>query len=654
MICFSGYPARDLDAALGKEWLETNGIGGFASSTIVGLNTRRYHGLLTAATRPPLGRFVLLSKLEESVILDGSRTELASNEYAGAIHPNGYEYLEEFRLDPFPVFTFRVGGLAIEKRVFAVYGENTTVVQYQANQACEIEIRPLIAFRDYHSLTHRNDVLNAEVQISPGLVTVAPYRDLPTLNFAHDDATVEVTGTWYERFRYRVEQERGLDFEEDLFQPFAIRFDLSPGQTASIVVSTERRDGKDAEAMRMSEVKRRLDVKASVHSDDSFVQTLAMAADQFIVKRGDLQVVIAGYHWFSDWGRDAMIALPGLTLSTGRIATAKKILLAFAGTVSQGMLPNRWPDSGEAPEYNTVDATLWFFEAIGALVRQTRDYDFLRSNLIETLHDIVDWHVRGTRFGIRVQEKGLLHCGEAGSQLTWMDARVDGIPITPRVGMPVEIQALWYNALRTMQQFSSELGDGERVEQYDSMAGKAQASFNALFWNAARACLYDVVDGESRDESIRPNQILAVSLTHPLIEGERARQVVDCAERELLTPFGLRSLSPTDSRYVGRYEGGPNARDAAYHQGTVWSWLLGPFITAYLRAHDNSADAKQQARAWLSSVEGHLNDAGLGQISEIFDGDPPHHPRGCIAQAWSVGEVMRSMQNATVPQLSEA
>ncbi|MBV8897653.1 MAG: glycogen debranching enzyme family protein [Acidobacteriaceae bacterium] len=645
MIRFSGFPARDLDAALGKEWLETNGIGGFASSTIVGLNTRRYHGLLTAATRPPLGRVVLLSKLEETVIRNGARTELACNEYAGAIHPTGHEFLEEFRLDPFPVFAYRVGELAIEKRVFAVYGENTTVVQYHANLACGLELRPLIAFRDYHSLTHRNDALNGEVQISPGLLGVTPYRDLPALYFAHDAGKVDATGEWYYRFRYRVEQERGLDSEEDLFQPFLIRMELAAGQTASIVVSTEQRDAKQAETMRRTEVERRHGITSNVPGESEFVQTLALAADQFIVKRGDLQTVIAGYHWFSDWGRDTMIALPGLTLATGRVENAKKILLAFAGAVSEGMLPNRWPDAGEVPEYNTVDATLWFFEAIGARMRYTHDYEFLRANLMETLHSIIDWHVRGTRFGIRVQENGLLRCGEAGSQLTWMDAKLNGVPVTPRVGMPVEIQALWYNALRTMQEFSSELGEALRAEQYGAMAEKAQTTFHTLFWNAASACLYDVVDDDSRDDSIRPNQIFAISLTHPLVEGERARHVVDCVERELLTPFGLRTLSRRDSRYVGRYEGGPNLRDGAYHQGTVWSWLWGAFVAAYLRVHENDAVARQQVRSWLRNLEGHLNEAGLGQVSEIFDGDPPHHPRGCIAQAWSVGELMRICQD---------
>jgi predicted glycogen debranching enzyme len=347
-----------------------------------------------------------------------------------------------------------------------------------------------------------------------------------------------------------------------------------------------------------------------------------------------------------------MIALPGLTLATGGVETAKNILLVFAQSVSQGMLPNRWPDVGEVPEYNTADATLWFIEAVGALVRLTGDYNFLRSQLFDTLNSIMDCHVRGTRFGIRVHENGLLACGESGSQLTWMDAKVDGVAVTPRIGMPVEIQALWYNALRTMEHFSQQTGDFGKGENYGVMAIKAHEAFQSLFWNDKASCLYDVVDADSRDASIRPNQIFAISLTYPLITGERACQVVDRVQRDLLTPYGLRTLSPQDSRYTGRCEGGPSVRDTAYHQGTVWPWLLGPFITAYLRVHSNNPEAVEQGRVWLHAVEEHLREAGLGQISEIFDGDPPHHPRGCIAQAWSVGETLRVL--LSIQQLSQA
>lgn len=651
MIRFSNYPARNLDAALGKEWLETNGIGGFASSTIAGLNTRRYHGLLTAATHPPLGRFVLLSKFEETVIAAGSSVEISCNEYPGTIHPTGHLYLEAFRLDPFPVFTYHAGDLVVEKRVFAVQGENTTIIEYEANLPCTLELRPLIAFRDYHSLTHRNEALNRDVEEAPQLVTIRPYPELPVLHFAHNATEIKVTGQWYSNFLYPVEQERGLDYQEDLFNPFLMRFELSHSQAASIVVSTERRNAKDAEGLRALQIERRAKIRATIPAENTFAQTLASAADQFIVPRENLQTVIAGYHWFSDWGRDTLIALPGLTLATGRVETARNILLAFAGAVSEGMLPNRWPDAGEKPEYNTADATLWFFEAIGAFVRYTNNYEYLRSILWATLNNIIDWHIQGTRFGIRMHENGLLQCGEPGSQLTWMDAKVNGIPVTPRLGMPVEIQALWYNALRLMEHFSSELGEFRKAETYGAMAAKAQQAFGPLFWNEAASCLYDVVNGDSRDASIRPNQIFAVSLTYPLLTGERARQVVDRVQRDLLTPFGLRTLSPEDSRYVGRYEGNPSTRDAAYHQGTVWPWLLGPFITAYLRVHENSAEAIEQARAWLHAIEEHLDGAGLGQIPEIFDGDPPYHARGCIAQAWSVGEILRVLN---ISQLSQA
>ena len=337
--------------------------------------------------------------------------------------------------------------------------------------------------------------------------------------------------------------------------------------------------------------------------------------------------------------------LPGLTCTTGRFETAKNLLLAFVRAADQGMLPNRWPDAGETPEYNTADATLWLFEAVGAYVRHTNDYRLVETELFETLSGIIDWHVRGTRYGIRVQENGLLACGEPGSNLTWMDARVDSVPVTPRIGMPVEIQALWHNALRTMKHLSIKLGKRTEAEHFGTMAALAQSAFEPLFWNPETNCLYDVINDDDRDGAIRPNQLFAVSLTYPLLRGERALLVVERAERDLLTPFGLHSLAPHDPHYIGRYEGNPKLRDAAYHQGTVWSWLLGPFITAYLRVRDHAPAALARAYTWLEPMERHLSEAGLGQISEIFDGDPPHHPRGCIAQAWSVGETLRILSD---------
>ncbi|MGH7409335.1 MAG: amylo-alpha-1,6-glucosidase, partial [Candidatus Methylomirabilales bacterium] len=515
----------NLDAALGREWLETNGLGGFASSTIVGLNTRRYHGLLTAATKPPVGRLVLLSKLEEALILDGRRVELSANRYPGVVHPQGSQYLAEFQLDPFPVFRYVVDGIEIVKTVFMVQGENTTVIHYvlrapraraaQRPGRIQLELRPLIAFRDYHSLTHENAALDPHVRTEPNLASVAPYAGLPRLYVAHDAAALDPTGLWYRSFEYDAERERGLDFREDLFSPFALTMDLDGRGQAALIASTEPRDIRLVPTYRQEEVSRRAAVVAASPADDDLVRTLVAAAAQYIVARGDQKTVIAGYHWFSDWGRDTMIALPGLTLVTGRADVARSILLAFARHVDQGMLPNRFPDAGEQPEYNTVDATLWFFEAVRALLRYTDDYTFVQENLYPVLSDIIAWHVRGTRYGIRMDEDGLLTSGAEGVQLTWMDAKIGDWVVTPRRGKPVEIQALWYNALCVMAHLAEEFGNLAGHERCAKMAAQAQRNFNRLFWNDAAGCLYDVVDGEDRDPSIRPNQILGLSLAHP-------------------------------------------------------------------------------------------------------------------------------------------
>ena len=383
-------------------------------------------------------------------------------------------------------------------------------------------------------------------------------------------------------------------------------------------------------------------------SEEPFVRDLTLAADQFIVQRADLKTVIAGYPWFSDWGRDTMIALPGLTLVTGRFEIARDILLAFAHSVDRGMLPNRFPDAGEAPEYNTVDATLWYFEAVRAYLAYTGEFEFVRTRLLPTLRDILDWHLRGTRYGIHMDSDGLLSCGEAGVQLTWMDAKIGDWVVTPRTGKPVEIQALWYNALRIAADLTRREGQSLQADSFDQLATRAQASFLAQFWNGSEHCLFDVVDGGQRDGAIRPNQIFAVSLHHQILPIDRARQVVDVVERELLTPAGLRSLSPRDSRYRGRYEGGVFERDSAYHQGTVWQWLMGPFLTAYCKVNP---DSRAQAAAWLAGIQSQLGEAGLGQISEIADGDAPHCARGCIAQAWSVAELLRAAVEDVHPRL---
>ena len=636
------------------EWLETNGLGGFASSTVIGMNTRRYHGLLTAALHPPVGRTVLLSKLEETLVIGGERFELSVNRYPGAVHPTGYRYLSEFRLDPWPTFVFSAGGVTIEKSVFLVNGENTVVVEYEVlskgAEPLRLEVRPLIAFRDYHSTTHRNDSLDQAVDFAAGLASIQPYGNLPRLYLAHDAERAEATGSWYENFEYDRERERGLDFREDLFNPLLLDFSLDRSPRATVIASTMQRAASEAPGLRTGELDRRRNIDAMAPVDEPLVKKLTAAADQFIATRGEGKTIIAGYHWFSDWGRDTMIALPGLTLVTGRFEVARDILLAFAGSVSQGMLPNRFPDAGEAPEYNTVDATLWFFEAVRAYLAYTDDFEFVRLRLLPTLRDIVDWHCRGTRYGIALDVDGLLRCGEPGVQLTWMDAKIGDWVVTPRTGKPVEIQALWYNALRVAAALERRAGATREADALDELAGRAQASFLAQFWNAAEECLYDVVDEGMRDGAIRPNQILAVSLHHQMLPAGQARQVVEAARRDLLTPAGLRSLSPRDSRYRGRYEGGVLERDSAYHQGTVWPWLLGPFLTAYCKTHSDRA----MAREWLEGCGALLEQACLGQIAEIADGDAPHSARGCVAQAWSVAELLRAaVEDVYRPGLKE-
>ena len=645
MIRFEQEVCADLVQASQLEWLETNGLGGFASSTITGMNTRRYHGLLVAAVNPPCGRAVLLSKLEEVLIVGENRFELATNQYPGTVYPDGFCLQKRFRLDPYPIFTFEAEGVTVEKHVCMIHGQDTTVIRYKtfgvAAVPVRLEVRPLIAFRDYHALTHENDEIHKNVQQVRGRASVTPYPGMPTLHLAHNAAGVGTKGDWYRNFQYAREQERGLDYEEDLFNPFALSFTLG-ANGATIIASTHVHKVMDAERLMGAEVSRRSAV-AGTASEPEPIRQLTAAVDQFIVRRGAQKTVIAGYHWFGDWGRDTMISVPVLALIIGRTKDARDVLLEFSKYVDQGMLPNRFPEAGVAPEYNTADATLWYFEAIRAYHAATSDDAFIKQ-LFPVLLDIIDWHVKGTRYGIHVEpDTGLLHAGQPGVQLTWMDAKVGDWVVTPRIGKPVEIEALWYNALRIMQDFAAKLGDETNRLRFDVMAGLASENFNKLFWNSDDRCLYDVVD-EMPDHSIRPNQIFAVALQHSMLSPEDARKVVNTVKRELLTPFGLRTLSTADPRYVGRYQGDQRSRDAAYNQGTFWPFLMGRFIEAYLKVNNNSADARAQATEWLQPLIGHLKGAGLGTVSEIFEGDEPHRPCGCIAQAWSVAEVLRALK----------
>lgn len=642
MITLNTEICSEEAASLSREWIETNGIGGYASGTVGGAASRRYHGVLVAATDPPVGRAVLLSKLEETLIVGDERFELSADRFPGVVRPSGFRHLVEFKLDPYPVWIFSAGGVKLEKRVVMVNGENTTITKWTRLDGPEasLAVRPLLAYRDHHHLRVSHD-LDVRFDEAAGRVSFEPTHVYPRLDLLHNAVSAQATGYWYRDFEYSIEQERGFDYREDLYQPLELGFGLDV--PAFVVASTDRSEiisAVEVDAMFRSETRRRAEVVAAARVTPGVMTDLTLAADQFIVSRGGGKTVIAGYHWFSDWGRDTMIALPGLTLAANRPEIAKSILAEFAQHISMGMLPNRFPDAGEAPEYNTVDATLWYFEAIRQYLDRTGDEAFVMSELFDRLVEIIDWHVRGTRYSIKVDTDGLLSAGEEGVQLTWMDAKVGDRVITPRIGKPVEIQALWFNALCVMSDLAVRAGPDALAERYSRMASIARENFNGQFWDQETGCLVDVVNGDTADRSIRPNQIFAVSLHHCMLADEHARKVVDKVESELLTDLGLRSLAPADPAYVPHYTGGPEERDSAYHQGTVWAWLMGPFVDAYARTH--TADETRTLAARVeSAVEQHLRDAMVGQVSEIFDADAPFAPKGCAAQAWSVAELLR-------------
>jgi predicted glycogen debranching enzyme len=638
-----------LDAVSSREWLVTNGLGSYAAGTLAGPGTRRYHGLLVASLRPPLERTVLVAKLDCVARQGDHVVALGTNEYAdGTIDPHGHRQLQSFRLEEqVPVWTWLVGSTLLEQRVWMVHGENRTCIGWRlvrGERPVELEFAPLCTWRDYHwQLRGRRD---PRLEYDGTGVTVTAFPGAAPYRIAVDSGTCEPRLDWHWGLRRRAESERGLDDLEDLFVPATLRARVTPESHCVVTLDTGRVAAAPGHATFTAETRRQRRLLQVAAPCDPRLAPLVLAADQFLVERRDGaggargRSVIAGYPWFADWGRDTMIALPGLTLATGRVDDAAQILRTFALHVSEGMLPNRFPDDGEAPEYNTADATLWYFVAIDACLRRRAD-PALRRDLYPVLREILDWHLRGTRYGIRVDAAdGLLRIGEPGVQLTWMDARVGDRVITPRDGKPVEINALWFNALRILESLAEAEGDTGTRARCAELAARVEGNFALRFWYEAGGHLYDVVDSDGlrADASLRPNQIFAVSLPHSPLNEAQARAVVESCERELWTPVGLRSLSPHDPRYVGRYGGAPHERDAVYHQGTVWSWLLGPFALAHYRVH-HDADA---ARALLSGLFDHLREACVGQISEIFDGDAPFAPRGCFAQAWSVAETLRA------------
>lgn len=658
IVHFGREVCGNLEAAESREWLATNGIGGFASGTIAGSMTRRYHGLLIAALQPPVGRYHLVAGLDETVVYLGSSYQLETHHWAsGAIDPQGYFLLESFRLEgTTPVWTYALADALLEKRVWMAQGENTTYITYallRAGSPVSIELNALVNYRDFHSSTHAGDWRMKVERIEHG-VMILPFEDTARIFLRCANASCEPRHDWHRDGFLPAEKERGLDDHEDHLLAGQFHASLEVGDTLTFVASTDANASLDARTAAASRVRQDTALLEAWTKQDSeaassapeWVRQLVLAADQFIVKRAlpdqpDGHTVIAGYPWFNDWGRDTMIALPGVALATGRADIARQILLAFARFVDGGMLPNNFPDAGGKPEYNTVDAALWFFEAVRRYVAATNDTATLKT-LYPVLSGMIDAHIGGTRYNIHADPAdGLLFAGGPGVQLTWMDAKVGDWVVTPRTGKPVEINALWINALETMVKFARD--SNLPADSFARLAQQAKASFQK-FWNAERNCCYDVIDvpglanTRTADAALRPNQILAVSLPVSPLSREQQKSVVDACAQQLLTSHGLRSLARGESGYQGHYGGDQRSRDAAYHQGTVWGWLVGPFALAHFRVYND----RMAALRFLEPLGSHINAYGLGSLAEIFDGDPPHTPRGCIAQAWTVGEVLRA------------
>ena len=636
------------DGAAGFEWLVTNGLGGYACGTVALANTRRYHAFLMASLAPPVQRTLLVAKMELSVEYQGIRADLSANEFSGgAITPQGFVHLESFTVQRgVPTWRYAVADALIEQQIFMAQGANTSYLRLElirASSPLRVRLKPFVTYRDFHGSGRGERAF--QIKSAADQCSIQAFDGARPYRLRITQGEFSPSPEWYWNFWHREEAARGLDAGEDLFYPGSFSADLSPQIPLFLVATAEEstpRPGGDV----LGEIQR--DVQALTSrvpkTSPDWIRRLALASDQFIVRRGDAAAVsasvIAGYPWFADWGRDTMISLPGLATALGRYDIAANIFRTFAAFVDGGMLPNRFPDGGESPEYNTADATLWMFHALDDYLQAQRDPKIL-SDLFPVLASIIHAHVDGTRYGIHVDgADGLLHAGEPGTQLTWMDAKNGDQVFTPRIGKAVEINALWLNALNAMVRFAGRVHDVNEKRYCESLLARASAGF-ARFWNEEQQCLYDLIDvdgSKTPDARIRPNQILAISLPYCPLPEAQMRAVVERCARELLTSYGLRTLSPTDPGFIGRYEGPPAQRDAAYHMGTVWAWLLGPFARAHFRVYGNA----RLAQSFLEPIAQHVNSACIGTVSEIFDGDAPHTARGCFAQAWSVAEILRA------------
>ncbi|MDB4729962.1 amylo-alpha-1,6-glucosidase [bacterium] len=649
-IRFGREITGDLKALESREWLVSNGLGSYSSGSVAGSITRGYHGLLVTALKPPIDRRIMLVKVDEQIEYLGQIYDLSTNRWAsGATAPDGFNNLQSFELEgSIPLWRYACGDAIIEKRIWMAHGEHSTYIAYTvvtASAPLKITVRAIVDNRVFHNTGQVAWPIQTEA-MENGVQVLSGGDDTRPLKLIMPGATATAANELYSGFFLPVEQSRGLNDQDTHAHAADFTAKLSAGESSLFLGTAESDPNFDPKALEARRKKDRALLKnwsqARVKpkaTAPEWIKQLVLSADQFVVDRPsaeqpDGKSVIAGYHWFEDWGRDTMISLPGLTIVTGRLKDAAPILETFARYIDQGMLPNRFPDGTDTPEYNTIDATLWYFEAIREYVEHSTDHALLK-NLYPKLEAIIEWHVKGTRYGIQLDpEDSLLRGGQEGVQLTWMDARVGDHVITPRMGKPIEVNALWYNALCSMVHFSKLLDLPS--QEYERLAKATKAGF-ARFWNAEKNYCYDVLDGPNGNETeLRPNQILAVSLPQSPLPAEQQKAVVEACSRTLLTSHGLRSLAPSEDAYVGCYAGDSYHRDSSYHQGTVWGWLIGPFISAHLRVYNQPAEALRI----LEPFGDHLSGAGIGMISEIFDADPPFTPRGCIAQAWSVAQVL--------------
>jgi predicted glycogen debranching enzyme len=661
----------DINKSLSKEWLVTNGLGGYSSSTVLGVNTRKYHGLLVAAFTPPVNRWVILTKLDETLDIGNEHFDIHANEFKDVIYPEGYNFLSTFDLDPFPTYTYIVGGVILKKKIFMPYMKNATAVIYSVSNLIEEKVTfktsPLINSRHIYNTTDKNRIEWSFKQKHNGnAVIIEPTDPFSALILSSSDNGSFINESWWiEKMFFRVDASRSENSLDDNFRPGYFKFSIDPkesktfyflavaGKTlneAQKVFPSFDNETKEINNLYNEALTRRKVLlncfqkhKHNLQLDD-WLKWLIQATDAFIVFRASTgkKSVIAGYHWFDDWGRDSLISLPGLTLVTGRYDDAKEILITFECNCRNGIIPNRFSDkAGDIPLYNTVDATLWFFNAVLQYLKYTGDYEFVQKNLWNTLKKIIDHHVKGTIFGIHVDQDGLI---SHGPQLTWMDAATISGFVTPRDGKAVEIQALWYNALKIMELLSRRFHEKDNIEIYNQMAEKVKESFLEQFWSVQHNYLFDVVNNDGNDSTLRPNQLIALSLDFSMLDKEKSDLIIDTVWRQLWGVYGLKTLPRNDSRYFGRYLGNWGHRDQAYHNGTVWTWLLGPFVTAFLKLKGYKASWRDFAfkNFMYPLVSTQLFEAGLATFSEIFDGNEPHLPRGCIAQAWSVAETLRA------------